>query len=244
MQKRFRPSALLLPLLALISCVKEDTGNPYDGRIRFECRGIQSKYFVSATVGDDLWCYSDTDLFYVHFAMVGSVYITYGDSVIIGNGGLSGYTIIMGLGGLGVQPDGTIAPPAPQFVFLETPDFTESPKDFVLNNLYEGAELDILQTLPKTKNGGKVYNEKAFNISLYTQYYSKSYPYNRYVVTFRSGTGVQDENAYARVTGFSLNKEGTYDVTIEFRCKLYDNGKFFREIKDGIMRFKLDINKL
>ncbi|GAB2785641.1 hypothetical protein GCM10027275_32490 [Rhabdobacter roseus] len=57
------------------------------------------------------------------------------------------------------------------------------------------------------------------------------------MANFQTWSGPQDPStAYLRVVEMEEREDGSFDIAFAFRCKLYDNGRFYTEVTDGEIR--------
>lgn len=236
-------SLFIIAVIVISGChrsTQEPTPAPeYEAAVSFNCSSDLSPYYAKASLKGEQLCYSTNDPLYFSFAYIGAAFTTNSDAANYNPANpptSAGSTIIMGLGGWGKAEKNLIVAPAPVYFSVQTPKFLTTAKEFIDQNLKQDAQLDILVTDPKLRMPGEYPNK--FIIEL-----SAQYPTNRGrdVAIFNTLNGVQDpQTAYLKVTEFEPKADGSCDITLTFRCKLYDNdGRYYTEVIDAVMRFNL-----
>lgn len=228
-------TTLLIPIIllnVLIGCQRpepEPELPDYETALNFVCRDNLSEYYGKAVLKGQRICYSTNDAFYKNFAYGVTSTVTSTDAVIINPAeGKSRVHSLFGVGGLGAVG----IPPAPVFFSVKTPNYTTSARQYFLDRLYKGAELDIIST-EKTKETLEAIH-KIFTIELFGQY---DVSWGKNVANFQTWSGPQDPaTAYLKVLEMQEKTDGSIDLTLGFRCKLYDNGRFYTEVTDGVIR--------
>ncbi len=227
-----KPFILTSLLLISIGC-QESEPTPelpdYETALTFDCKNNTSEYFAKGSLRGQQLCYSTNDALYSNFAYALTGTITSSDTVNY-NPGDNGSKImaLFGVGGLG----GQTALRAPMYFYITTPTYSVSSRQYFLDNLSEGAELDILSTEETAQNLDAI--ESIFSVGLSAIYPSDM---GNSAVKFQTWSGPQDPaTAYLKVLEFEELEDGSFDITLSFRCKLYNNGRFYAEVTDGMMR--------
>ncbi|HEV7350767.1 hypothetical protein [Telluribacter sp.] len=230
-----KPLSLLtmVALVALLSCRRSDPGPElpdYETKLTFACSDNLSDYYGRATLRNQQLCYSTNDAYYENFAYGVSGVVTGSNSAPFNpTGPVNGMKVAFGVGGWGAPK----VPPAPIHFTIHTPFFTKSTRAFFLENIYKGAELNILSTEKTSQSLTEM--DRLFQIILFAQYEPKWGFTN--VAGFQSWSGPQDPaTAYLRVLEMEEREDGSFDIAFGFRCKLYDSGRFYAEVTDGIIR--------
>ena len=206
----------------------------YETALKFSCNSNLSEYFGKATLKGQQLCYSTNDAFYKNFAYGVTSLVTGVDSAAYTSTQVTpNIQAEFGVGGLGAVG----IPPAPVFFSIKTPDFSTPARQYFLKNLSKGAELNILSTEKTSGSLEEIHN--LFVINMFAQY---DVSWGKNVGNFQTWSGSQDPaTAYLKVLEMKQKDDCTFDMTFGFRCKLYDNGRFYAEVTDGMIRTNMKL---
>jgi hypothetical protein len=228
-------TTLLIPIIllnVLIGCQRSEPEPElpdYETALNFVCRDNLSEYYGKAVLRGQRLCYSTNDAFYKNFAYGVTSTVTSTDSIHFNpTEGDSKIRAMFGVGGLG----DVWTPPSPVFFSVVTPEYSGKGREYFQKKIFPGAELDIIST-EETKQTQEAIR-KIFTIELFGQY---DVSWGKNVTNFQTWSGPQDPaTAYLKVLEIQEKPDGSIDLTLGFRCKLYDNGRFYTEVTDGEIR--------
>lgn len=227
---------VLIALAALIAC-QRDALEPelpdYETKLSFACNDNPSEYYGRGMLRGQQLCYSTNDNLYYNFAYEGVLVRTSTDTVNYNpNQRRPMKNLNFGVGGWGYTDENLPAVPPPVFFSIETSIYETNARQFFRDSIYQGAELHIIPPVyPKGATAAFEDFDSVSEIQLTAHYSGKL---GTDIAAFQTSTGPQDPNtAYLKVLEMTEKEDGSVDVTFGFRCKLYDNGRFYAEVTDG-----------
>ncbi|GAB2771219.1 hypothetical protein GCM10027275_12440 [Rhabdobacter roseus] len=191
-------------------------------------------------------CYSTNDPLHFNYGYLGSSYVTGSDTISVKPGdGVSalGQTITMGIGNVGITEQGAPIDPPPYHFYIQTPAFKKDPIAFLREEFVVGRKLDFdVSLVPLEKRTAEFYRTK-YHINLWVLYPDPPH-YSRRSMHLTSSREQDPETAYLKVLEFEEREDGSFDLALAFRCKLYGgihdkDSRLFGEVTNGIIRLNL-----